>query len=151
MPRILNERAISSLVLLLIGLGLSIYTFGLNYAQTNHAFNPMFFPRILLVLWIALAASNALVDFVQAKQSDTFRLGRVVAISIVFVLYVTFLRELGFFFSSVLLSCFILVVLGIRSVIPIALVGVGMPLLITLLFNHLLKMPLPNSPFFWWI
>lgn len=151
MSRILNERSLSSVFLLLIGMGLAVSTFGLESTYGGNAFNPMFFPRIILILWIVLAAANLLTDIVRPEHSEPFRLYRVVTISIAFVVYVIFMRELGFFFSSVALSLLILLTLNIRRPLPLLIVGVGLPLLITVFFNHLLKMPLPSSPLVWWI
>lgn len=151
MSRLFNERVVSSAILLLIGLGLAFSTFGLTFTHIGTAFNPMFFPRIILLLWIALAAANVLADIVANESSEPFRMGRVLIISCAFMVYVIYMRELGFFFSSVALSLVVLAALGVRSLLAFSVVGIGGPLLITLLFGHLLGMPLPNSPFFWWI
>jgi hypothetical protein len=49
------------------------------------------------------------------------------------------------------LSVAFLFILGVRSPLGISAVSVGVPGALVALFNHILKMPLPTSPLFWWI
>ena len=111
----------------------------------------MFFPRIVLTVLLALAALNMFIDMMTDARSKDIRLLPTILICAGFVGYVLLIVPLGYFISSILLTLLILIALGIRSplvliVLPLAMAGglVG-------IFNHVLKMPLPTSPFFWWI
>jgi len=149
--RLLSERAVVALVLLLVGSGLTISTFGLQFAELGGAFSPTFFPRIILMIWVGLAAANLLVDLGTKKEGAEGRFLPVVLIGAAFVLYVLAMPHLGFFACSVILSAFILVALGLREPLAIASISIGAPAVLLVLFNHVLTMPLPTSPFFWWI
>lgn len=151
MGRVLSERAVVSVVLLLIGAGLMLSTFGLQFADLGGAFSPMFFPRIVLMMWVALALLNVAADVMAQGGSKPIRLATVAAISVGFVVYVIALPKLGFFFASVPLALGMLWVLEVRS--PLALIGiaVGVPGALVMLFNHILTMPLPVSPILWWL
>lgn len=151
MERVLTEKSVVSVVLLLVGAGLMLSTFGLQFADLGGAFSPMFFPRIVLMLWVGLALLNLFSDLLAQPVSKPIRLGTVAAISIAFVAYVILLPKLGFFLCSVPLALGMLWVLDVRT--PLALVGiaVGVPGALVILFNHVLTMPLPVSPFLWWL
>ncbi len=58
--RALNEGRMTSLVLLVIASGLLSWTYGQSYADLGGAFSPMFFPRIILWLWLGLALLHLL-------------------------------------------------------------------------------------------
>lgn len=149
--RLLSERAIVALILLLVGTGLTVSTFGLQFAELGGAFSPTFFPRIILMIWVGLALANLLADLATAKENAAGRFLPVILIGAAFVLYVLTMPHLGFFLCSVILSAFILVVLGLREPIPVFAISLGAPLVLVGLFNHVLVMPLPTSPLFWWI
>jgi hypothetical protein len=151
MMRVVTERSVVSVTLLLVSLGLMISTFGLQFADLGGAFSPMFFPRIVLIFLVGLALLNVVADVMARSPSGPIRLGVVIAISLGFVVYVIALPQLGFFFSSVPLAVGMLWVLGVRG--PLALIGiaVGIPGALVALFNHVLTMPLPASPFLWWL
>ena len=151
MTRMLTERSVVSVILLLVGAGLMLSTFGLQFADLGGAFSPMFFPRIVLMMWVALALLNVMSDVMAQSASKPIRLGTVAVISVAFVAYVILLPKLGFFLCSVPLAFGMLWVLEVRN--PLALVGisVGVPGGLVALFNHVLTMPLPVSPFVWWL
>jgi hypothetical protein len=151
MGRIMTERAMVSVVLLLVGAGLMLSTFGLQFADLGGAFSPMFFPRIVLMAWVALALVNVVADVMARPAPVPIRLGTVVAIGAGVLVYVIALPKIGFFFASVPLALVMLWLLEVRG--PVALVGiaVGVPGALVVLFNHVLTMPLPVSPVLWWL
>ena len=151
MQSLISEKRIVALLILLLSAGLVLSTFGLEFADLGGAFSPMFFPRIVLIILLALAALNMVIDMTTQTQGKNIRLLPTLLISAGFLAYVLLIVPLGYFISSVLLAFLILITLGIRSPLVLA----GLPVVtagsLVLLFNHMLKMPLPTSPFFWWI
>jgi hypothetical protein len=147
----LSERAALALVLLLVAAALGHATLGRDYADLGGAFDPTFFPRIVLAGWLALAALNLWIDLRAGTGWDGRGAGVAGAMAAALVVYVLALPSLGFFAASVPLSVLFLLLLGVRAPGPIAAVAVGVPGALVALFNHVLKMPLPTSPLLWWI
>ena len=56
MQRIASERVILQLALLIVAVALYASTFGQSFSASDLAQSPMFFPRIILTLWIGLSA-----------------------------------------------------------------------------------------------
>lgn len=151
MTGLLSERRIISVVLLILTAGLVVSTFGLRFADLGGAFSPMFFPRIILFILLALCAMNVVIDVLAHDGSKSIALVPVSIIGCAFLAYVLLLMPLGYFISSASVGIVILLALGLRD--PVQVIGVPVSVAGALvgLFNHLLKMPLPTSPFFWWI
>lgn len=151
MQNLFSECRIVALLILTLTAGLVVSTVGLQFADLGGAFSPMFFPRIILTILLGLAALNLVIDIKTDVTGNDLRLAPTLLICAGFMGYVLLIMPLGYFISSVMLALLILITLGIRSplvllVLPIALAGS-----LVVLFNHILKMPLPTSPFFWWI
>ncbi|MGQ7847321.1 tripartite tricarboxylate transporter TctB family protein [Granulosicoccus sp. 3-233] len=151
MSTLLNERRCVSVVILLLVAGLVTSTFGLTFADLGGAFSPMFFPRIILTILLALAAFNVVLDLLKPSPSDPIELWPVLTISLAFIVYVLLLVPLGYFVSSVALGMVVLLALGLRHPLQVVLPPVLAAGALLVLFNHVLKMPLPTSPFTWWI
>lgn len=151
MQNLFSERRIVALLILAMSAGLVLSTFGLQFADLGGAFSPMFFPRIILTVLLCLAALNMVIDMMTNVQSKELRLAPTLLICAGFLGYVLLIMPLGYFISSVLLALLILITLGIRNPLVLVLLPVGAAGSLVVLFNHILKMPLPNSPFFWWI
>ncbi|UWQ19568.1 tripartite tricarboxylate transporter TctB family protein [Jannaschia sp. M317] len=151
MARLSSERAVIALCLLLLAVALTISTFGLQFADLGGAFDPTFFPRIILICWVLLAALNLAVDMRADGGWKLAGFAKVVPMALATCVYVWFLPTLGFFVCSVILATVFLLILGVRHPIGFALVALGVPLSLVILFNHVLKMPLPTSPWVWWI
>jgi hypothetical protein len=150
MSSLITERRVISVIILLLTVGLVVSTFGLQFADLGGAFSPMFFPRIILIILMGLAVLNV-VDVISTPSKTPIQLGPVLMIAAAFVAYVLVLVPLGYFISSVGVGIVILLALGVRNplqIIAIPVVGAGS---LVLLFNHVLKMPLPVSPFVWWL
>jgi hypothetical protein len=151
MTALFTERRVISVIILVLTAGLVVSTFGLQFADLGGAFSPMFFPGIILIILLGLTVLNVVIDFLQSSKGASIELLPVVVIGVAFVGYVLILVPLGYFISSVAVGVVILLALGLRNpvqVFLIPLVGAGA---LVALFNHALKMPLPTSPFFWWI
>jgi uncharacterized membrane protein YwaF len=151
MSSLITERRVISVIILLLTVGLVVSTFGLQFADLGGAFSPMFFPRIILIILMGLAVLNVVVDVISTPSKTPIQLGPVLMIAAAFVAYVLVLVPLGYFISSVGVGIVILLALGVRNplqIIAIPVVGAGS---LVLLFNHVLKMPLPVSPFVWWL
>lgn len=148
---VMTERRGISIIILALAVGLVVSTFGLEFADLGGAFSPMFFPRIVLFILVVLAALNVAVDLAASDNAQPIELLPVSIIGVALVVYVLILMPLGYFISSVAVGVVILLALGLRNplqVLIIPVVGAGS---LVGLFNHVLKMPLPTSPFFWWL
>ena len=151
MSGLLSERRVISVIILVLTAGLVVSTFGRQFADLGGAFSPMFFPRIILMALLGLAALNVVVDLLVTPNAKPIELWPVLIIAAAFMGYVLSLMSLGYFISSVGVGIIILLAIGLRSpmkIIFIPVIGAGA---LVVLFNHILKMPLPSSPFFWWL
>lgn len=151
MTALLTERRVISVLILALTIGLVVSTFGLEFADLGGAFSPMFFPRIILIILLALAALNVVVDMLKPAPRMSIELLPVLIIGVAFVIYVLVLMPLGYFLSSVGLGIVILLALGLRNPLQVVLIPLVAAGALVALFNHALKMPLPSSPFFWWL
>ena len=136
---------------MVLSLGLVASTFGLNFADLGGAFSPMFFPRIVLFILTGLAVLNVIVDLRTDVAGKSINLKPVLIIGAAFVAYVLLLVPLGYFISSAAMGLIVLLALGLRNPVMLTLVPVLSAGALVALFNHVLKMPLPSSPFFWWL
>lgn len=146
----LNERIITALVLLLLGSGLLVSSYGQQFTDVGGAFSPVFFPRIVLFLWVALAAADLVGEVVRRQETELQRAVRVATLSLAALLFLFAMPRVGFFLSATPFALFALITLQMRNVLPLLGVGVGAPAALVVLFNHTLALPLPTSPFAWW-
>lgn len=151
MTALFTERRVISVLILALTLGLVASTFGLEFADLGGAFSPMFFPRIILVILLGLATLNVVLDLLRPSPSVSIELLPVVVIGVALVIYVLVLMPLGYFLSSVGVGVVILLALGLRNPLQVLLIPLVVAGSLVGLFNHILKMPLPSSPFFWWL
>ena len=147
---ILTERRVTALVLLLIGAGLLSNTFGRQYADLGGAFSPMFFPRIILTFWVAVALLDLSSELLHRRSTEKPRLLRVAVIALATLAFLWAMTKLGFFLTAVPFSLLALLTLGLRAPLPILGLSLGVPMALVALFNHVLTLPLPTSPFTWW-
>lgn len=151
MQNLCSERRIVALLILILSAGLVVSTFGLQFADLGGAFSPMFFPRIILTILVGLATLNLVIEMMTDVKGNDLRLAQTLLICAGFMGYVVLIMPLGYFISSVLLALLILITLGIRSPLVLLVLPVASAGSLVVLFNHILKMPWPTSPFFWWI
>lgn len=151
MQNLFSEQRVVALVLVILTAGLMLSTFGLEFADLGGAFSPMFFPRIILMILLGLVAVNLGVDMIRHTENQFIRLLPTTVIGAGFVVYALLIMPLGFFLSSIVVAFVILITLGVRKPAVLLLLPAGAAGSLVLLFNHILKMPLPASPFFWWL
>lgn len=148
MQRFVSERILVQVGLLIVAVALFASTFGQNFSSSDLAQSPMFFPRIILVLWIGLGV----ISLIQSFKSDekTRQIASWPRIGIVLVaalIYTNLIGSEGFFIPSVGFAVISLLAFGIRNPILVLLFAVLVPGSLVLLFNHTLGMPLPTSRF----
>lgn len=148
MQRIAQETVIVQLGLLLTAIALYASTFSQSFSDADLAQSPMFFPRIILVLWAGLS----LIGLIQSVRSDhaTAPIASWARIGIILVatlIYANVIGTEGFFIPSVVFALICLPAFGIRNPILVALFAFAVPGTLVLLFNHTLGMPLPTSRF----
>ncbi|MEM6849404.1 MAG: tripartite tricarboxylate transporter TctB family protein [Pseudomonadota bacterium] len=148
MSRFLNERVFVLFVLLLVAAALYASTFTQSFSDVGNAHSPVFFPRIILVLWLGLALIALIQTLIFAPaNAPLFGLVRLAILIAAAVAYTMFLNSYGFFLTSAAFAVVCLIVFGVRNPLIIVLYAVAVPGGLVALFNHVLKMPLPTSPF----
>lgn len=147
MSSFISERSLTGLALLLTGGALYASSFDASYADLGGAFDPTFFPRIVLTIWLVLALATLVVEVMRKTPSKPFKLLRVSALALASFLYVLFLSEFGFFLTSIAFCLVVLFLLEMKRYLAMVLFSVLVPGSLVLLFNHILTLPLPTSPF----
>ncbi len=148
MQRVLNEPVLVLLGLFLAAAGLFASTFGQEFSSVDTAQSPVFFPRIILTLWMGLALISLVQTLRQKKESAPIEsYPRMAALILASVIYTNVIGSEGFFLPSVLFAAMCLFTFGIRNPVTIAIYAVAVPGALVVLFNHLLSMPLPVSRF----
>lgn len=152
MSKFISETVIMQFIFLLIAITLYISTFHQNFtASADVAQSPMFFPRIILLLWIGLNLISLLqVIFSRQTLSPIDSWLRIILVVLATIIYVNLISSEGFFLTSVVFSLVCLPAFGIRNPIFIAVFAIAIPGALVLLFNHTLGMPLPISRFTHW-
>jgi hypothetical protein len=143
----MGERSVVALALLLGGAALLASTIGRQFADLGGAFSPTFFPRIVLWLWIGLAGLDLVAELRRRAAPAPMPMARVAVIGVAFVAYALALVPIGFFLASLAFSAVALWSLGIRRPLQLLAFSVGVPAALVGLFNHVLTLPLPTSPF----
>lgn len=148
MQRFANERVLVQVGLLITAVGLYASTFGQNFSSSDVAQSPMFFPRVILVLWIGLSLI-ALVQSFRADERTTpiESWPRIGVVLVAALIYTNAIGSEGFFLPSVVFALVCLLAFGVRNVVFLVLFAVLVPGALVLLFNHTLGMPLPTSRF----
>lgn len=147
--KLARESVIVQLLLLIAAIALYVSTFKQGFTTTAVAAqSPMFFPRIILMLWIGLN----IIGLVQTlRQSTTTKpiasWWRIVLVIAATCVYVNLIGTEGFFLPSVVFALICLPLFGIRNGVLIVLFAVAVPGVLVFLFNHVLGMPLPTSRF----
>ncbi|MFK7762176.1 MAG: tripartite tricarboxylate transporter TctB family protein [Roseobacter sp.] len=148
MQRFANERVIVQFALLMVAVALYATTFTQSFSASELAQSPMFFPRIILVLWMALGV----VALIQSVRSDetapaVASWARVGIVLVAALIYTNVIGSEGFFLPSAVFALICLPAFGIRNPLIVVPFTVLVPGALVLLFNHTLGMPLPTSRF----
>ncbi|MGX9355488.1 tripartite tricarboxylate transporter TctB family protein [Roseobacteraceae bacterium S113] len=151
MHRIANERVIVQLGLLIAAAALYASTFTQNFSASDVAQSPMFFPRIILVLWMGLNIIALIQTMREAAPSHPIaswaRIGVVISAALI---YTNVIGSEGFFLPSVVFALICLPAFGIRNPLLVGVFAIAVPGALVVLFNHTLGMPLPTSRFTYW-
>ncbi|MEM1363179.1 MAG: tripartite tricarboxylate transporter TctB family protein [Pseudomonadota bacterium] len=148
MSRYLNERVFVLLLLLLVAAALYASSFAQTFSDVGNAHSPVFFPRIVLVLWMGLAVIALAQVLMQGFVAEPIHgVWRLVVLVIATIAYTNLLTQYGFFLSSAVFAVVCLAVFGVRNPLIMVIYAIAVPGALVLLFNHSLGMPLPTSPF----
>ena len=138
-------------VLLLVGTLLMLSTFDPRYQGfgIGSDVSPMFFPRILLCLWLTLS-TVILVRGLRAPADGWPRQMKARAAGvIVAVLACTWAMTIvGFLLAMIPCFMIVSVLLGYRRPLPILALGLLVPILTWFVFTTIIEVFLPTSPWF---
>lgn len=141
-----TERSLGAVTLLIIPIALLFSTLGLKFADLGGAFSPVFFPRIILWLWLGLASLNVILTLWHQAPAAAHPLARVGLLALLLIAYALAILPVGFFIASLVFSLATLGLLGWKKPISLIVFSVGLPAALVVLFNHWLALPLPTSP-----
>lgn len=146
-PLFVSERTLTSLVLLITGVALYVSSLDSRYADLGGAQDPNFFPHIILAFWIGLSAISLIAEILKPQPLKPVLVLRLASLCGLFLIYVLMIMQYGFLMCSVVFCFLVLLLLEVRR--PITLIGfsIMLPGSLLLLFNHVLSLPLPTSPF----
>lgn len=148
MQSLLSERVLVLLTLLIAAVALFATTFGTEYRLLGAVQSPVYFPRIILGIMIALTLIAIVQDIAGRRAVEPIEKKRALIVFVISaVIYANVITRVGFMLASVPFSILGLWVFGIRKPLVIAAYAVLVPGAIVVLFNHVLKLPLPSSPF----
>ena len=137
MHRIANETVIVQLAMLFVAAALYTSTYTQSYSASDLAQSPMFFPHIILMLWIGLNIIALVQAFLRERSADPIAsMARISAVVVATLIYTNVIGSEGFFIPSVLFALITLPVFGIRNPILVALFAVAVPGTLVLLFNR---------------
>ena len=142
----LTEKSIGAIALLLTPLALLFSTIGLEFADLGGAFSPIFFPRIILWLWVGLAGLNLISTVWSRAPTEARPLARVGLLALLLPVYALSIMPAGFFLASLVFCLVTLRLLGWTKPVSLIAFSVGLPGALVILFNHWLSLPLPTSP-----
>lgn len=135
----------------LVAVGLLVHTFDPHYQDMGIGaqFSPMFYPRILLVLWIGLSIGLIVEPFLGGERDVPQQRWGMLFGMLALVAACTFLlTAIGFLFASILFCLTASFYLGYRGPIGLVLTGLVFPFCTWFLFDKVLLILLPTSPWF---
>ncbi len=148
-----RTRAVFGGVLCLLAAGLLTHTYDPHYEDMGIGaeFGPMFYPRILLILWIGLSIGLVIEAMLLRQRPVAEQRWGMLAGTLFLVAACTFLLSaIGFLFASVLFCVAACLFLGYREPVGLVLTGVIFPFCTWYLFHEILLIRLPTSPWFTW-
>lgn len=148
MQVIFSERVLVLLTVLMAAGGLFASTLGAEYRLLGAVQSPVFFPRIILGLIMGLSLIVMVQDLMAKNTWQAVeQWGALIAFVIASLLFANAITRLGFMVSAVPFSALALWIFGIRNALVIVAYAIAVPGSLVFLFNHVLKLPLPTSPF----
>jgi putative tricarboxylic transport membrane protein len=121
------------------------------FGRSTSALSPKLFPSIVAGLLLVVGGWLAIASFRLREQNDLRRLARGALTNItvtvgLLLTYALLLEPLGFILSSVLVSVALAFYYGGRNPLALALVTIGVPVAIFVVFSRLLHVFLPEWP-----
>lgn len=123
------------------------------YSMPSHdigiEYGPMFFPKVILWGWFALASLILLQDIMAQSLIQVPRINYPVFIKAILAIggICLLLPILGFLPVGMAFFCAYAYILGYRSIKILVVIAIGYCILIWALFNYVLLVPLPEIPF----
>lgn len=125
---------------------------GSSQLLAGHQFSPMFYPRILLVIWMLLSLTligRAVLLLKSDLLADRLNVLRVGACMVWCGIYVAWLvPAVGFLIASVPFAFVLTIFLGARHKVWVPTVSIVFPVAVWYVFQSILSIPLPRSPWF---
>lgn len=151
MPIGLKTR-LPGVVLLAVAFALLAHSFDPRYANTMAGLNvgPVFFPRLLIYGWIALAVLSLIVipDALREAVTERRRHWPAAALTLLMAAYLVLLRPAGFLISSMVLCTVVQWIVG-RRIAPLSVVwGALLAGLSWAAFEFVFGIPLPEATLF---
>jgi hypothetical protein len=148
MQSLLTERVLVLFTLLIAAGALFATTFGTEYRLLGAVQSPVYFPRIILGIMMVLTLVAIVQDVMAGKAVEPVeKWGALIVFVVAAVIYANMITRVGFMLSSVPFSVLSLLVFGVRKPMVIIAYAILVPASLVVLFNHILKLPLPTSPF----
>lgn len=147
------SEAIAGVLLLGIGILLFVHSFDAKYEGMGIGaeFGPVFYPRVLLVLWILMAGIltiQALRRTWTVPVQDWPMIAKVMAVVSVSTLL---MEVIGFLLAAILFCTAYTWVTGYRRPVGLILVGLIFPVVVWYLFENVLLITLPANPWLEWM
>ena len=149
-----NLQSFFSGFLLLLALSLLVHTYSDEYEGMGIGaeFGPMFYPRILLWMWIGIPGLLVVTSVVgKTKAPAAQKWGRLFGMFALVALCTLLLTQIGFLFSILLFSLSSSWFMGYRKPLGLVLSGIVFPVATWYLFHEILLIRLPVSPWFTWV
>lgn len=140
---------------------LSLLTSGLLFLEStsdkyvitaqDYGFNPVFFPRILLILWMLLSlvvVFRGVATFKRPSAEPADSLERPLLAFLLTCAYTVLMHIVGFLFSSVLFCAAFMLLFGYRRLSVVLPTAVVFNVLVWYIFTFTLGVVLPASPWF---
>jgi len=150
------KNIVAALVLIALGAGYGFLTTGLPTRSLPNAPDPSFFPWIItgsLLLLSAILLAQGLAAPHKARDNAVPAppLRAPTVLLVAFAVYVALLSFAGFLVASVPFFAVFMVLYGERRWIAIGAASLVIPVILVLLFRHVLQVPLPTGVLAGWI
>ena len=144
------QEIVFGVCLLLLGSLLMYHTFDPAYAQMagDLSLGPMFFPRLLLVIWLICATGITVLAVRKANVAREFLWGRVLAAFATLAFFALFFEYLGFFLIAVVTFFLLSRIIGFRRYALLGIISCAYVAFLYVLFKTVLQSYLPIGTVF---
>ena len=133
---------------------LLLFSFAAYFQATRFTLGADAFPKAVLIAIIILAAVQLLLALrstavlATTASSETLNVGRIIAIAVLFFVYIVSIQLIGYFIATPLFLIVSMVMLGRKDAKTILIVTATVNVAIWLIFRAFLYVPVPMGPFF---